>query len=116
MNTAHVWRAALELLRRELSRAQFDTWLRGTQLALTDDGECMLRVRTTFAKDMLETRYRDRIEAAIAEVAGEPCVLRIVVVAGEHDFAEMERARHAAQRRGHTPASAEATEYDRPAL
>ena len=85
MNTAHVWRAALERLRRELSRAQFDTWLRGTQLVQTDGGECVLRVRTTFAKDMLETRYRDRIEAAIAEVSGEPCALEIAVIAGEND-------------------------------
>ena len=116
MNTAHVWRAALERLRRELSRAQFDTWLRGTQLVLTDDGACELRVRTTFAKDMLETRYRDRIEAAIAEVAGAPCVLRIAVLAGENDSDgdESPSPRRGASRRGH--GAADAGGYDRPAL
>ncbi|HEX6542926.1 MAG TPA: chromosomal replication initiator protein DnaA [Ktedonobacterales bacterium] len=118
MNTALVWRAALEHLRRELSRAQFDTWLRGTQLILTDDGECVLRVRTTFAKDMLETRYRDRIETAISDVSGEPFSLRIAVLAGEGDGAESEAAadhhRPAARRtRSH---AAEAADYDRPAL
>ena len=116
MNTAHVWRAALERLRRELSRAQYDTWLRGTQLVLTDDGACELRVRTTFAKDMLETRYRDRIEAAIAEVAGAPCVLRIAVLAGENDSDgdESPSPRRGASRRGH--GAADAGGYDRPAL
>jgi chromosomal replication initiator protein len=123
VNTAHVWRAALERLRRELSRAQFDTWLRDTQLVQPDGGECVLRVRTTFAKDMLETRYRDRIEAAIAEVSGEPCALEIVVIAGENDqtdqngeneSGEIESAHRASPRRTH--AHPEATNYDRPAL
>lgn len=117
MNTAHVWRAALERLRRELSRAQFDTWLRGTQLVQTDGGECVLRVRTTFAKDMLETRYRDRIEAAIAEVAGEQHTLTIAVIpgeSGENELPESESARHVLPRRAH--AHHDATDYDRPAL
>ena len=111
MNTAHVWRAALERLRRELSRAQYDTWLRGTQLALTDDGVCVLRVRTTFAKDMLETRYRERIGAAIAEVTGEPCRLEIAV---DGEFAEDEAPRHGTARRA--PSHADASQYDRPQL
>ena len=111
MNTAHVWRAALERLRRELSRAQYDTWLRGTQLALTDDGVCVLRVRTTFAKDMLETRYRERIGAAIAEVTGEPCRLEIAV---DGESAEDEAPRHTTIRR--TQSHAEASQYDRPQL
>ena len=117
MNTAHVWRAALERLRRELSRAQFDTWLRGTQLEGVDDGVCELRVRTTFAKDMLETRYRDRIEAAIAEVAGAPCALRIAVIAsdgGENDADDASPTRSGGSRRAHAPTDTGG--YDRPAL
>jgi chromosomal replication initiator protein len=111
VNTAHVWRAALERLRRELSRAQYDTWLRGTHLAFTDDGVCVLRVRTTFAKDMLETRYRERIGAAIAEVTGEPCRLEIAV---DGESAEDEAPRHTTTRR--TQSHAEASQYDRPQL
>ena len=116
MNTAHVWRAALERLRRELSRAQFDTWLRGTQLVLTDGGDCVLRVRTTFAKDMLETRYRDRIEAAIAEVSGEPCALQIAVIASANDDSEDEDegARRTSSRR--MQVNTDSSDYDRPAL
>jgi chromosomal replication initiator protein len=109
-----VWRAALERLRRELSRAQYDTWLRGTQLAITEDRGSVLRVRTTFAKDMLETRYRDRIEAAIADVTGEPCRLEIAVMAGESDAAEAEEVGHSISRRPHP--RAESTQYDRPQL
>ncbi|HEX9414366.1 MAG TPA: chromosomal replication initiator protein DnaA [Ktedonobacterales bacterium] len=80
MSGGHVWRAALDQLRREMTRAQFDTWLRGTQLAdAEENGAAVLHVRSTFARELLETRYRARIEAAIAHVTGQPCQLRVVV-------------------------------------
>ncbi|HEV2457361.1 MAG TPA: DnaA N-terminal domain-containing protein, partial [Ktedonobacterales bacterium] len=79
MSNAHVWRAALERLRPQMTRAQFDTWLRGTSLAAAPDGAVVLRVRTTFAKELLETRFRERIESAIAEVSGRPCRLTVAV-------------------------------------
>jgi chromosomal replication initiator protein len=80
VSSGHVWRTALEQLRREMTRAQFDTWLRGTQLAeMGEDGSAVLRVRTTFARELLETRFRERIEAAISQVTGRSCRLRVVV-------------------------------------
>gem|GEM_PF-167910 len=66
-----------------MTRAQFDTWLRGTWLAEERDGVTVLCVRTTFAKELLETRFRERIEAAIAGVTGRPCALLLQVAAGE---------------------------------
>ncbi|HEY7985242.1 MAG TPA: chromosomal replication initiator protein DnaA [Ktedonobacterales bacterium] len=84
MSGGHVWRAALDQLRREMSRAQFDTWLNGTQLTLAGEGAAaVLRVRSTFARELLETRYRERIQAAIAQVTGRACALRVVVGQGE---------------------------------
>ena len=82
MSNAHVWRSAQERLRQQMTRAQFDTWLRGTWLSASADGVTTLCVRTTFAKEQLETRFRERIAAAIGEVMGQSCVLRIVVSAG----------------------------------
>ncbi|MGZ3664915.1 MAG: DnaA ATPase domain-containing protein, partial [Ktedonobacterales bacterium] len=82
MSYTHVWRSAQERLRQQMTRAQFDTWLRGTWLSTSADGVMTLCVRTTFAKEQLETRFRERIAAAIGEVAGQSCVLRIVVSAG----------------------------------
>src|SRR5215469_6700665 len=66
-----------------MTRAQFDTWLRGTWLADDRDGVTVLCVRTTFAKELLETRYRERIEAAIASVTGKSCTLELVVAAND---------------------------------
>ncbi|HEY7781008.1 MAG TPA: chromosomal replication initiator protein DnaA [Ktedonobacterales bacterium] len=80
MSSGHVWRAALDRLRGEMTRAQFDTWLRGTDLAHDgEDGVAVLRVGTAFARAQLESRFRERIELAIAQVTGHPCVLRVVV-------------------------------------
>jgi chromosomal replication initiator protein DnaA len=85
VSNAQVWRAAQERLRQEMTRTQFDTWLRGTWLADERDGVTVLCVRTTFAKEHLETRFRERIETAIASVTGRSCTLVLEVVAGEQD-------------------------------
>ncbi|MGH2484417.1 MAG: chromosomal replication initiator protein DnaA [Ktedonobacterales bacterium] len=89
MSNAHVWRAAQERLLQQMTRAQFDTWLRGTWLAASDDGVTVLNVRTAFAKELLETRYKERIEAAIADVTGRACVVRVAVsIAPPEEVAE----------------------------
>jgi chromosomal replication initiator protein DnaA len=85
VSNAQVWRAAQERLRQEMTRTQFDTWLRGTWLADERDGVTVLCVRTTFAKEHLETRFRERIETAIASVTGRSCTLVLEVVAGEQE-------------------------------
>ena len=79
MSNGLVWRAAQDRLRQQMSRAQFETWLRGTWLTTADDGATVLAVRSTFARELLETRFRDRIESAITSVTGQPCTLRIAV-------------------------------------
>ncbi len=97
MSGGHVWRVALEQLRQEMTRAQFETWLRGTQLALAENGAAVLCVRTTFARELLETRFRQRIEAAIRQVTGRACALRIVV--GAPDDTDMAAGTEAAPER-----------------
>ena len=98
LNDSHVWRGAQERLRQEMSSAQFETWLRGTQLRLDDDGAAELQVRTTFAKELLESRYRERIEAAIASVTGQPCALE-VSVCGQLAVAESDSHLYASPQR-----------------
>jgi chromosomal replication initiator protein len=79
VSNAQVWRAAQQRLRPQMTGAQFETWLGGTSLARATNGAAVLSVRTTFAREMLETRFRERIEVAIREVTGKHCSLRIVV-------------------------------------
>jgi chromosomal replication initiation ATPase DnaA len=56
LTNAHIWREAQERLRPQMTRAQFDTWLRGTRLSTLEQGAAMLAVRTTFAKELLESQ------------------------------------------------------------
>jgi len=94
LTNAHIWREAQERLRPQMTRAQFDTWLRGTRLSTLEQGAAMLAVRTTFAKELLESQYRERIEAAIAAVTGRPCALSVVVAQGaQADESDAEAAR-----------------------
>ena len=79
---AHVWRAAQERLRRQLKRAEYDTWLRDTQLVAGRDGSTVLHVRTTFACELVKSRYHDLIVAAITEITGQPCMLSVAVMTG----------------------------------
>jgi chromosomal replication initiator protein len=98
LNDSHIWRGAQERLRQEMSSAQFETWLRGTQLRIDEDGAAELQVRTTFAKELLESRYRERIEAAIASVTGQPCALE-VSVCGQLAVAESDSYLYASPQR-----------------
>jgi chromosomal replication initiator protein len=64
-----------------MTRQQFETWFGGTWLAAGDNGAALLCVRSTFIKELLETRFRDRIVSAIAEVTGQRCPVEVVVAA-----------------------------------
>ncbi len=79
VSNAHVWWQAQERLRKEMTKGQYDTWLHGTQLRRGEDGTTVLYVRTTFDKESLDSHFRERIEAAISDVTGRPCTLRILV-------------------------------------
>ncbi|HEX6796808.1 MAG TPA: chromosomal replication initiator protein DnaA [Ktedonobacterales bacterium] len=103
MNTAQVWRAAQDRLRQQMTRQQFDTWFGGTWLAADDDGVTRLCVRSTFVKELLETRFRERIVAAIADVTGERSPVEVVVATvppGEREPARARAAIHTRSGRG----------------
>jgi chromosomal replication initiator protein DnaA len=84
MNKAHVWRAAMNRLRRELTGAQVNAWLSGAHLADVSSGAAILQVRSSYEKQLLETRYREVIERALAETLGAPVALSVTVGAARH--------------------------------
>ena len=70
MDAKQVWRAALGELQVSLSPANFETWLRDTQLVEVDDQRFRIAVPNGFAKDWLETRYRSLISQTLARIVG----------------------------------------------
>ena len=82
VSNTHVWRAALSRLQREVTGAQLNTWLRGAQLMSVSGGAATVQVRSTFEREMIESRYHDLIERALSEVIGAPVRLTIATAAG----------------------------------
>src|SRR5438132_13646740 len=70
MDAKQVWRAALGELQVSLSAANFETWLRDTELVDVDDSHFRIAVPNGFAKDWLETRYRSLISQTLARLVG----------------------------------------------
>ena len=79
MDTKQVWRAALGELQVSLSPANYETWLRDTQLVDVDEQRFRIAVPNGFAKDWLETRYRSLISQTLARIVGYSVQVEFVV-------------------------------------
>jgi chromosomal replication initiator protein len=82
VSNAHVWRSALTRLQREVTGAQLNTWLRGAQLVSVVNGAATLHVRSTYERELIESRYHDLIERALCDVIGSPIWLTIATAPG----------------------------------
>lgn len=66
------WGEILTQLRSQMTRATFDTWLKGTRLAARE-GDCFtIAVPSGFARDWLEHRLQGVIRRTIAQATGLP--------------------------------------------
>ncbi len=85
MNPTQVWQAALSDLEKTMTRATFETWIRNT--GATGDGiggdRFTVTAPTTFAKEWLDTRFREPIETALSRILGRKIALDVVVLTGE---------------------------------
>ena len=80
MDAKQVWRAALGELQVSLSPANFETWLRDTQLIDVDEQRFRIAVPNGFAKDWLENRYRSLISQTLARIVGYSVQVEFAVV------------------------------------
>jgi chromosomal replication initiator protein len=79
MDAKQVWRAALGELQVSLSPANFETWLRDTQLVDVDEQRFRIAVPNGFAKDWLESRYRSLISQTLARIVGYGVQVEFVI-------------------------------------
>ena len=68
MDAKQVWRAALGELQVSLSPANFETWLKDTELVEIDDNRFRISAPNGFARDWLDNRYRPLISQTLARV------------------------------------------------
>ncbi len=88
MDAKQVWRAALGELQVSLSPANYETWLRDTQLVDVDEQRFRIAVPNGFAKDWLETRYRSLISQTLARIVGYSVQVEFMVSAASADAVE----------------------------
>ena len=79
MDARQVWRAALGELQVSLSPANFETWLRDTQLVDVEEQRFRIAVPNGFAKDWLESRYRSLISQTLARIVGYSVQVEFVI-------------------------------------
>ena len=99
MDAKQVWRAALGELQVSLSPANYETWLKETQLVDVDEQRFRIGVPNGFAKDWLESRYRSLISQTLARIVGYSVQVEFLVTAGDAPVGEpiAQPARPAAQ-------------------
>jgi chromosomal replication initiator protein len=88
MDAKQVWRAALGELQVSLSPANFETWLRDTQLVDVDEQRFRIAVPNGFAKDWLESRYRSLISQTLARIVGYSVQVEFVIGSTPESAAE----------------------------
>ena len=75
-----IWTRSLGELQMQMTRATFDTWLRGSQVVEAGDGYLTITVRHAHAVDWLQHRLLPVIERTVARHAGGE--VKITFVAG----------------------------------
>ena len=61
-NLDDTWDKTMDILKNELSKSSFDTWLKGTQLTSLHDNTVIITVPNEFVLDWVESRYYNLIK------------------------------------------------------
>lgn len=83
MRPDQVWLAAMGELQLQMTRASYDTWLRGASFIAHEDGAYIIGVRSAYAKDWLDERMLATVKRTMAGIAGNAADVRFVVWADE---------------------------------
>ncbi len=89
MNPETAWKATLGELELQMTKATFNTWLKGTHLLNYEDHTYVIGVRNAYAKDWLENRLLDTILRTLAAIVRERVNIQFEVkdVVNNNDFA-----------------------------
>lgn len=83
MSPETAWKATLGELQLQMTKATFNTWLKGARLIAYEDNEYVIGVRNDYAKDWLENRLRDTIVRTLSAICDQPAQVRFVVWSDE---------------------------------
>ncbi len=79
MNAKQIWQAALGELQLQMTRANFETWLKNTSIVAAEDGLVVIGVPNTFAKEWLEKRFANMIRRTLTNILGYTVDVKFMV-------------------------------------
>jgi len=82
LNLKQLWTAALGELQVGLSRAQYDTWFKDTQVISEEDDVYLIGVPNAFAREWLESKFRAQVRTALQHLLGRTVDVRFVTSSG----------------------------------
>jgi chromosomal replication initiator protein len=85
-DTQKLWQAALGELQLQMTRATFDTWLRGSQVVEGNEEGFTVYVRHAYAVDWLQHRLLPMIQRVVDRLAGTSQVLSFTTRAPDADI------------------------------
>ena len=73
------WQKTLDILKTELSKPSYETWLKTTKVITRYDNTLVVAVPNEFAKDWLESRYVNLIKSTLQQVTSEELDLEFIL-------------------------------------
>jgi chromosomal replication initiator protein len=75
----NLWAKALELMKLQLSRPTFETWIQSATPERLEDNCLTLRTPNPFSRNWIQKYYVSTITSALEEVAGVPIGIQLIV-------------------------------------
>lgn len=86
-NIQDVWRQALAMIKKKLSKPSFETWLKETSAQKIDGSKMIINVPNDFSRDWLEEHYSNLIAEIIREITGVLYKVQFVIPQSKTDRA-----------------------------
>ncbi len=78
-NLASLWEETLSRVEPLMPQSSFATWLKGTRPLTLTDNVLYVRIANEFAKDWVDSRYREPMQQALQTMTGEEWELQFVL-------------------------------------
>ncbi|MBS1968123.1 MAG: chromosomal replication initiator protein DnaA [Chloroflexi bacterium SZAS-1] len=92
MNLTKIWNTTLGTMQMQISRHEFNTWLRRATLLSVDNGVATIGAPSAFFKEGLENRYIAPLRELLGKLVGFPVQVRVVIAPPQPVMAEQRLA------------------------
>jgi len=85
MRPKQLWQVALGDLAKRVSRANFETWLKHTQLVAVEDDCATIAAASTFAAEQLRSKFAVDIQETLSLLLGRPISVQFTVLGADDE-------------------------------